>query len=225
MIASLTLADRATYLQPVVQELVKQWPGNRTVTVVCHGHSVPAGYAKAPMVDSMGAYPHQLHEVLAKHYPFAVINVTVTAIGGENSVQGAKRFKLDALTHRPDVVTIDYGLNDRGVPLAESRKAWMQMVAEAKEAGAKVILLTPSPDTRSSMLDEKDPLSLQAAQIRAIASETGVGLVDAYSRFQEILRSGASLDPYMSQINHPSRAGHLEIVKLLSPWFTDPKPH
>ena len=74
------------------RELEKTWPDNRTVTVVCHGHSVPAGYFATPIVDSVNAYPHVLFTKLKKRYPNAVVNVIVTAIGGENAVSGAARF-------------------------------------------------------------------------------------------------------------------------------------
>jgi hypothetical protein len=52
------LADPKTYLAPLSEELTKTWPKNRLVNIVCHGHSVPAGYFKTPVVDSFHAYPH-----------------------------------------------------------------------------------------------------------------------------------------------------------------------
>src|SRR5512145_606408 len=108
------------YLDGVVSELSRQWPQNRTVHIVCHGHSVPAGYFRTPVVDTFNAYPHLLHRGLKERFPYAVVNVVVTAIGGENSEAGAKRFERDVLAMRPDVVTIDYGLNDRGIGLSRA---------------------------------------------------------------------------------------------------------
>ena len=107
------MAVRKTYLADVSATLQKQWPDNRIVNIVCHGHSVPAGYFDTPVVDAFNAYPHLLHRGLKSRFPWAVINVIVTAIGGENSEAGAERFDRDVLSLRPDVVTIDYGLNDR----------------------------------------------------------------------------------------------------------------
>src|SRR4029077_16074706 len=51
-------AARANYLADTIAELRQQWQSNRTVTIVCHGHSVPAGYLKTPVVDTLSAYPH-----------------------------------------------------------------------------------------------------------------------------------------------------------------------
>jgi acyl-CoA thioesterase-1 len=88
------IAERASYLLGLDVLLRRTWPANSAVTLVFHGHSVPAGYFRTPRVDTFGAYPHQLHRVLAEKYPFAVINVLVTAVGGEHSESGAARFAV-----------------------------------------------------------------------------------------------------------------------------------
>ena len=44
--------------------------------------------------------------IIKERFPFAVCNVIVTAIGGENSQQGAERFKTEVINYKPDVVTI-----------------------------------------------------------------------------------------------------------------------
>jgi len=208
-----------SYLADFVKALDLAWPKNRTMTIVCHGHSVPAGYAKTPHVDSFVAYPHLLHRAVKEKHPHAVVNVIVTAIGGENSVSGAARFQRDVLPHKPDVVLIDYGLNDRRVPLEKSAACWQQMIDEAKAAGAKVILLTPTGDTSAKMLEEQDPLSKQAAQIRSLAEKNGVALADSYLAYQNWIKSGKKLEALMSQVNHPNAAGHQLVLEQLLPWF------
>src|SRR4051794_31565195 len=46
-----------TYLAELEALLRVDWPRNRTVNIVCHGHSVPAGYFETPEVRSLEAYP------------------------------------------------------------------------------------------------------------------------------------------------------------------------
>ncbi|MBQ9116239.1 MAG: SGNH/GDSL hydrolase family protein, partial [Clostridia bacterium] len=70
------------YLNPVLDELSARWPSNRVINVVCHGHSVPAGYFATPFVNTFSAYPHLLHRMIKERFPFATVNVIVTAIGG-----------------------------------------------------------------------------------------------------------------------------------------------
>jgi acyl-CoA thioesterase I len=213
------LADKATYLNDTVAVLKKEWPGNRTVNIVSHGHSVPAGYFVTPAVDTFNAYPHLLHRGLKQAFPYAVINVIVTAIGGEQSESGAQRFDRDVLGHRPDVVTIDYGLNDRGIGLERAKKAWVAMIEKAKMAGVKVILMTPTADLSSNLDDPNDPLNQHAAQIRALAAQYHVGLVDSLMLFKRYVASGGRLQDIMSQVNHPNRKGHDLVAEALLAWF------
>ncbi len=209
------------YLAGFVQEAETRWPQNRALTVVCHGHSVPAAYFKTPEVRTFDAYPHLLHVALKRRFPFAVINVIVTAIGGENSVSGAERFERDVLRYRPDIVTIDYGLNDRRIGLESSREAWNSMIEAAQSGGAKVVLLTPTADSGAKLADPNDPLNEQAVQIRRLAAEHGVALVDSLAAFGRAVDAGTGLDALLSQPNHPNRAGHelvaREIARLFPP--------
>lgn len=211
--------NTATYLAPVSGLLSKKWPQNRAVNIVCHGHSVPSGYFKTPLVDSLNAYPHLLYMGLKERFPYAVINVIVTAIGGENSASGSRRFEKDVLTHNPDVVTIDYGLNDRRLGVEATRSNLVSMIEKAKQKNIPVILLTPTPDKSAKLDNPTDPLNQQAELIRALAREYSVALVDSLSEFKAAITGGAKLDDLMSQVNHPNRKGHDLVVRRLLEWF------
>jgi len=213
------IADKKTYLADVSGLLKKQFPANRTVTIVCHGHSVPAGYFKTPVVDTFNAYPHLLHKGLKNCFPFAVINVIVTAISGETSERGAARFEKDVLLHNPDVVTIDYALNDREIGLERTKTSLVFMIGKAKAKGIKIILLTPTGDMNARLDDPKDPLNKQAELIRGLAKEQHIGLVDSLAVFQSYVKGGGQLQDLMSQWNHPNRKGHDLVAEKLLDWF------
>ena len=213
------VADPATFLADIKAQLTKEWPKNRAVTLLFHGHSVPAGYFKTPVVNTLGAYPNQLLKRLKERYPYAVINVLVTAIGGENSEQGAARFQADVLPHKPDVLFIDYALNDRRIGLETAKKSWQMMIEQAQQAGIKVILLTPSPDLKVDSSNPENELNQHANQIRQLASVYQAGLVDSYKAFDVKRQQGDTLSRYMAQGNHPNEAGHSLIVDELVKWF------
>ena len=219
LLATILQATPKDYLADVVKELKKVWPANRMVEVVCHGHSVPAGFFKTPAVDAMNAYPNLLKQGLCQRFPHAVINVTVTAIGGENSINGEKRFARDVLSRHPDVVTIDYSLNDRGINAQAVHNAWLSMITQAKAQGIKVILLTPTPDQSAKLDDPSDQLNLTAFGVRALAKSEGVGLVDSLDLFKKQIAEGTQLRDLMSQINHPNRQGHELVATELMKWF------
>jgi acyl-CoA thioesterase I len=62
------------YLNEIIVELKKEWPNNRTINLVFHGHSVPAGYFKTPNVNPFDSYPLQVLRQLKEKYPYSVIN-------------------------------------------------------------------------------------------------------------------------------------------------------
>lgn len=208
------------YLNPVREELKKLWPENRTVNIICHGHSVPAGYFIAPAVHTFDAYPHLLHKKINAKYPNAVVNVIVTAIGGETSLSGAARFENDVLCHKPDVITIDYGLNDRRLQLEAAEKSWRAMIEKALERGVKIILLTPSWDISYNDKDENwRKLEENAEQIRKLAESYQIGLSDSFAAFDRFVQSGGQLSALLSYDNHPGRQGHGLIARELAKWF------
>jgi len=211
--------DFSSYLAGIKKELTKEWPGNRTINLVFHGHSVPAGYFKTPRVNTFDSYPYLLLKELKELYPHAVINVICTAIGGENSSEGAKRFESDVVVHRPDVLFIDYALNDRGIGLEQSKEAWEEMISKALKEDIKVILLTPSPDQRVDMLEPNNELDQHTEQIKDLAKHHGTALVDSNDVFKCQVQNGDLLSDYMSQVNHPNKKGHQLIASELIRFF------
>ncbi|MGN7884696.1 SGNH/GDSL hydrolase family protein [Dyadobacter sp. 22481] len=207
-----------TYLSDVKRELRTQWPKNRRINVVFHGHSVPAGFWDNHEVHTLESYPNLFLKALKDKYPYAVVNVIVTAVGGENSLKGATRFESEVLPHQPDVIFIDYALNDRFSPLDKTREALAKMILAAQAKNIKVILVTPSPDQRIDISDPANPLDPYAAQIRELAKQYHTGLADPYVNFQKVVKEG-KLKEVMSSVNHPNLAGHTLIVNSLLPYF------
>ena len=208
------------YLDPLLDQMAKHWPENRNVNVVCHGHSVPAGFFATPLIDPFNAYPHLLHRMIKERFPYAMVNVIVTAIGGENSVSGAARFEKDVLTHNPDVITIDYSLNDRGIGLDAAREAWESMIKAALERDKKVILCTPTWD--NSYYEQNDSwngIVAHAAQVRELADKYNVGLADSFAAWEKHVDVPSDLAQYLSHVNHPTRSGHELVAREIARYF------
>lgn len=211
-------ADTATYLDSIKTELQKKWPENRTINLVFHGHSVPSGYLTGGQVNRMASYPYETLKKVSEKNSFAVVNSIVTAIGGEQAEQGAERFKKEVLTHRPDVLFIDYALNDRSIGLERAKMAWERMIVESKAYGTKVILMTPTPDLTEDILSEDVELAKHSRQIRQLAETHEIGLVDSYALFREIAKS-EDLKTYMAQNNHINEKGHQVVAEAIMQFF------
>ena len=218
-------ASPETYLAPLRDQMNARWPANRTVNIVFHGHSVPAGYARTPVVATLDAYPYQTLVTVKKYYPNAVVNTITTAIGGEDAEQGSARFASEVLTHRPDVVFIDYALNDRKLGLERAEKGWRRVIEEALQAGVKVVLCTPTPDINARMTSPDDPLTQHAEMVRRLAAEYHVGLADIYAEFVAMIGRGVRIGEYMSQSNHPNAAGHQVAVSVIARWILTPEQY
>jgi len=216
-----SITTTSDYLSEVKKEFIKEWPNNRTINLVFHGHSVPAGYFKTPTVNTFDSYPFQVLKQLKAKYPFAVINAINTSIGGETSVSGQKRFEAEVLNHKPDILFIDYALNDRSVGLEDSKKAWEKMIERAKQEGIKIILLTPSPDLGVNLSNKDNELEQHSNQIKDLSKKYNIGLADSYSRFKQIKADCDCINDYMSQINHPNAKGHSVITDEIMKYFVE----
>lgn len=206
------------YLDSLKKELKIKWPNNRTVNLVFHGHSVPTGYTTRGVVDRTNSYPYRTLKKVNDFYPYSVVNTITTSIGGEQAEQGAKRFKEEVLIYKPDVLFIDYALNDRSIGLERAKIAWSQMIEEALEYGTKVILLTPTPDLKEDISSDDAELAKHSEQIRALAKTYNVGLVDSYALFKKLAET-EPLQGYMSQNNHINQKGHQFVADAISEYF------
>ncbi|MGB3152066.1 MAG: SGNH/GDSL hydrolase family protein [Maribacter sp.] len=211
------------YLDSLKQELKAKWPNNRTINLVFHGHSVPTGYTTKGVLDRLNSYPYRTLKKVNDYYPYSVVNTITTSIGGEQAEQGAKRFKDEVLIYKPDVLFIDYALNDRDIGLERAKIAWEQMIEEAMTYGTKIILLTPTPDLKEDITADETPLAKHSEQVRALAKKYNVGLVDSYAIFRK-LNATEQLIGYMSQNNHINQKGHQFVADAIFEYFkTQPK--
>ena len=208
--------DTVDYLADFKQQLGLEWPKNKTINVVFHGHSVPSGYFKTPEVNTLAAYPHLFLKFLKDKYPTAVVNSITTSIGGEQSEQGTKRFKDDVLVMKPDLLFIDYALNDRSIGLERTEVAWRSMIEQALAANIKTVLLTPTPDLKEDILSDNAPLVGYTQLIKKLGREYLIPVVDVYSHFKKLKQSGLETSTLMAQNNHPNELGHQEVLKEIA---------
>lgn len=206
------------YLDLVKNELKVKWPKNRTVNLVFHGHSVPTGYSTRGVVDRLNSYPFRTLKKVNDFYPYSVVNVITTSIGGEQSEQGAKRFKSEVLIYKPEVLFIDYGLNDRGIGLDRAKDAWEKMIKEALAYGTKVVLLTPTPDLKEDITSKDTKLAKHSEQIRSLAKKYKIGLIDSYRLFKKLAET-EPLIGYMAQNNHINQKGHQFVADAIFEYF------
>jgi len=112
------------------------------------------------------------------------------------------------LSHKPDLIFMDYALNDRRKPLEKVEASWRSMIEEAKKSGVPVVLLTPTGDAAADLAKPGDPLRQRADLIRRLAKDEDVPLADVSAAWLAELGKGTPQDQLLSQPNHPNLRGH-----------------
>lgn len=168
--------------------------------LVCFGDSVTAGYG----VPDGASYCSR----------YGGINA---GIGGDTTRGGRARFARDVLARRPDVVTIAFGLgdsyfDDRNVPIAEYRANLRYFVETLKDRGIRPILITPNVTMRFWANSAVWPY---VQEMRSVAHNQKVDLVDAYREFAETVVTGVGYNEFLVDEVHPNVYGHDIIAALL----------
>lgn len=216
---SVSPVDEPKLPAPLLAELKKEWPENRTINLVFHGHSVPSGYHETPEVRPFESYPLMAMEKIQKANPHAVINAIVTATGGEDSAKGAARFERDVLSMRPDVIFIDYALNDRRLSEGEVERSWRTMARAARARGVPVVFVTPTGADNVRIGAPDEPLEVRANIIRRVAAEENVAVADVWAAWKAELKRGVRQDDLLATANHPNRRGHGIAAKVIAGMF------
>lgn len=106
-------------------------------TLLVFGDSLSAGFG----IAARQGWPALLEERLrAEKFPYRVVNASVS---GETTAGGRSRLPAALKQHRPAIVVLALGANDglRGLPLAQSRDNLATMIRQARQAGARVLLV------------------------------------------------------------------------------------
>lgn len=177
-------------------------------------------------------------EILANRiqlaYPERRIRYINAAIGGNSSRQMLARLDADVLAHRPQWLMLSAGVvevrrayqpkrTSEVVPLDEYVANLAMMISKALNAGAKVILLEPTPHAHpvtggspALTLQEVNALTRQYAKaMMQVAGEAQVGFVplfDTLLRTEHRLASEASL--YADEV-HLNARGDLLYAQLV----------
>ncbi len=133
--------DTATPVAAVAPD-TRPTPAPAAVPVAQHvvlvmGDSLSAGYGLA----ASEGWVSLLATKVAQEKPgWGVVNASVS---GETTAGGAARIADELARNRPDVVAIELGANDglRGLPLEQTRANLEAMIAAARAANAKVLLI------------------------------------------------------------------------------------
>ncbi len=194
-------------------------PGEEPVRVSYFGGSITEG---AGASDPKYCYRSLLTEWLKKQYPAAKIQPFNAAIGGTGSWLGAFRCWEDVGYQRPDLVIVEFAVNDSGTPENEVLASMEGIVRKLRER-------TPSkPDIlfvytmTNGQLEEfkRGELPATTRFHEKIAEHYGIPSV-AMSRHaaDEIIAGKLTAEQFAKDGVHPTDAGYALYMEALKPFF------
>jgi lysophospholipase L1-like esterase/pimeloyl-ACP methyl ester carboxylesterase len=219
---STTLDDTQAALQFVIDQLDHKRTEHKSlqtvfadqpVTVVCLGDSVTGVYYHT---GGLRAYPEMLEIALKTTRPNTPVKVINAGISGNTTADGLNRLDRDVLQHKPQIVTISFGLNDMTrVPAAQFRTNLQSLIDRCRAAGSHVVLCTPN-----AVIDTADrpiiKLETFCDIIRDVAKQNEILVCDQYTAGRRLLqRAPRTWRLTMSDAIHPNMDGHKRMAEEL----------
>lgn len=150
--------------------------------------------------------------------------------GGDNATAALNRLEKEVLAHKPNLVTISFGLNDVGLRKPEQFKASLsKMIRILREAEIQILLLTSTPfnNKQHGWAKEFEVLggldeyldTEYCERMRALAKSEQVPLCDLHSKFAaEFSKDPDQINKVLSTDGvHLSAEGYVLIAKHVAP--------
>ena len=126
-------ADQSPTFQPVKAELVRTRDGLGNVLArLRDGQPVNIAYLGGSITAAAG-WRVKTREWFSREFPKAEVNEIDAAIGGTGSDLGAFRVQRDALRHKPDLLFVEFAVNDGG---ASPQRIWQAMEGIVRQTWA-----------------------------------------------------------------------------------------
>jgi acyl-CoA thioesterase-1 len=201
------------------------------IKIVFMGDSITFGQ----YIPTAKRWTAHVERLLGERFGRTNITAVTNGISGETTRQGLERFPADVQAHEPDIVTLQFGLNDcncwqtdRGLPRVSLRafKAnFLEMVERSRRFGAREVIVSTNHRTlrRSPMVSGEvyeDANARYSEAIREVAVEAGTKLCDirrAFEPFTDEELVDLLLPP--PDILHLSEAGNLVYGDTIYPYL------
>lgn len=215
----------AELMLPVLQQAAgpdlkirRNLSASEAIRVVCFGDSVTGVYYHT---GSRRAYTDMLGIALRQIAPQAKVEMINAGISGHTTENALARIDRDVIAHKPDLVTVMFGLNDMTrVPLESYRENLKAIVQRCRAAGSEVILATPN-NVITSADRPTEKLIQYGDAIRQVGIELKVPVCDVYRELDAMRHhSETEWRLLMSDAIHPNMAGHKRIATCLAQSIT-----
>ena len=210
-----TLALRTTLVSKTLDRLRH----GQSVTIVAWGGSVTAGAGASAREK---AYPQLLAARLTERFPKSAISVVNAGIADSNSSQRIAGLEKEVVSHRPDLVTVEFGA-DAALSDDAVRQSMESAFQQIRAAGGEIILITPNltaPPMMNAKLARGGETRHIVQFLRQLAEEKSVALADVSRRWEHLEKDGIPYPTLLQNgVDQPDDRGHELFVKELMTFF------
>ncbi|WP_337399640.1 SGNH/GDSL hydrolase family protein [Congzhengia sp.] len=209
-----------TSMQPLCREqevVVNPFAGKDKINIVYFGGSITEGVGASEREET--CYRALVGKYFKEAYPDIEVNNVHQGVGGTGSDYGLIRLSRDVISYSPDLVFIEFAVNDNGRDSRLEMESIVRTLGSLEKAPYIVYLYT----TRSSFADVK-PYHVQ------VGDYYGIPQIDLQQELKEqIAATGNPVSYYLPDSVHPSDAGHAvyanKIISCMESGMYYKKPH
>jgi acyl-CoA thioesterase I len=182
---------------------VRMLEAGEPVKLIALGDSLTQGWmARKGFLDF-------LSEMLQKKYPKCRVAIINRGIPGDTAEGGLYRLRNDVLDHDPDLVFIQFGLNDAFTGVNPGRfEATIQAIVEQvrNDSDAEILIITSVPVLFERMDEIADAFY---GRLEAVASREGLAIVRVHRYWMEKIEQGLDFNSLVQGDRvHPSVEGY-----------------
>lgn len=184
------------------------------VVFVAFGDSITEGYGVSE------GWPEKLVKELKKKYPKSDIELINKGRSGDTAEDGLYRLDSDVIELNPDLVTVNFGINDAmsAVPLSNFENYFSEIISQIKnKTSADIIALS------SEILEDEEADKLVRKyydKISKVCKDQKVIFVDIHRHWHQKIREGVELSSLLiPELDHPNEDGYRLFAKILMEVF------
>lgn len=196
-----------TYRLSLVMERAAQ---GEDITIAYIGGSITNGDSASPKETSCYAYLST--EWWRETFPDASINYINAGIGATDSYLGVHRLRDDVLSYEPDLVIVEFSVNDSRSWNKETYESLLRTVLESENEPAVISLL----------LGMEQPYNYASEHAQA-AFKSGVSIISYAAVLSDGMKDGSIPWNLVGNADgvHPNNQGHALIAHLLTQFYSN----
>ena len=180
------------------------------ITIAYIGGSITNGDSASPK-DTM-CYAYLTTEWWKETFPDATINYVNAGIGATDSYIGVHRAKRDVLAYRPDLVVVEFSVNDTKNHNKETYESLLRMLLESDSKPAVISLIITTEQEYDYATDHIQAAYNYKVPIISYKAEIKKGYEQHVISWSDIGNTDGV---------HPSNGGHAVIANLLTTFYSD----